>query len=63
MPNLDDQSREKAVNDCIARIKIQRLKSRRENLHSQIKSAQSLNDQGRLSGLIQEFNNLIKKGD
>ncbi len=63
MPALSDQSREKAVNDCIARIKVQRLKSRREHLHIQIKSAQSLGDQDRLSSLIQEFHNLIKKGD
>ena len=63
MPSLTDQGREKAVNDCIARIKIQRLKSRREHLHLQIKSAQSLGDEGKLNSLIQEFHNLIKKGD
>ena len=63
MPALTDQGREKAVNDCIARIKIQRLKSRREHLHIQIKSAQSLGDEGKLNSLIQEFHNLIKKGD
>ena len=63
MPALTDQGRDKAVNDCIARIKIQRLKSRREHLHLQIKSAQSLGDQGKLNSLIHEFHNLIKKGD
>jgi len=63
MPALSEQSREKAVNDCIARIKVQRLKSRREHLHAQIKSAQSLRDEGKLNSLIQEFQNLIKKGD
>jgi DNA primase len=63
MPDLDDQGREKAVNDCITRIKTQRLKSRREYLHLQIKSAQSLGDEVKLSSLIQEFHNLIKKGD
>ena len=63
MPALDDQGKEKAVNDCIARIKIQRKKTQREHLHLQIKSAQSLGDQGKLSSLIQEFHNLIKKGD
>ncbi|MCX5693843.1 MAG: DNA primase [Candidatus Omnitrophica bacterium] len=63
MPPLTDQGREKAVNDCILRIKVQRLKSRREHLHIQIKSAQSLGDEDKLNSLIQEFHNLIKKGD
>jgi DNA primase len=63
MPALTDQGREKAVNDCIARIKVQKLRSLREHLHTQIKSAQSLGDDGKLNSLIQEFHNLIKKGD
>ncbi|MBU4251865.1 MAG: DNA primase [Candidatus Omnitrophica bacterium] len=63
MPALNEQEREKAVNDCIARIKVQRIKSRREHLHLEIKSAQSLGDEGKLNSLIQEFHNLIKKGD
>jgi len=63
MPELSEAGRDKAVNDCIARIKVQRLKSRREFLHTQIKSAQSLKDEGKLNSLIQEFQNLIKKGD
>ena len=63
MPALEDQEREKAVNDCITRIKIQRKKAQREYLHLQIKSAQSLGDEGKLNSLIQEFHNLIKKGD
>jgi len=63
MPEILGQEREKAVNDCIARIKVQRLKSQREHLHVQIKSAQSLGDEQRLNSLIKEFHNLIKKGD
>ncbi len=63
MPELLDQEREKAINDCIARIKVERLKSRREHLHVQIKSAQLLGDELKLNRLIQEFHNLIKKGD
>lgn len=63
MPELLDQEREKAITDCIARIKVERLKSRREHLHVQIKSAQSLGDESKLNRLIQEFHNLIKKGD
>ncbi|MFH0918356.1 MAG: DNA primase [Candidatus Omnitrophota bacterium] len=63
MPALSDQGREKAVNDCIARIKTQKKKARREHLHIQIKSAQSLGDQEKLNSLVVEFQNLIKKGD
>ena len=63
MPELPGVEREKAVNDCIARIKVQRLKSQRECLHIQIKSAQSLGDEKKLNNLINEFHNLIKKGD
>jgi len=63
MPELLEQEREKALNDCIQRIKVQRLKSRRELLHAQIKSAQSSGDEKMLNSLIHEFHNLIKKGD
>ncbi len=63
MPVLVDSEREKAVNDCIARIKVQRLKSKREHLHLQIKNAQTCKDEKKLNVLIQEFHNLIKKGD
>ena len=63
MPELLEEEREKALNDCIRRIKVERLKSRRERLHVQIKSAQSSGDEKRLSGLIREFHDLIKKGD
>lgn len=62
MPQLNEQSREKAVNDCIARIKVQRLKSQLEHLHAQIKTAQSAKDEGKVNTLMQEFQNLIKKG-
>ena len=63
MPAILEDEREKAVNDCIARIKVQRLKSKREYLHVQIKSAQNMGDEQRLNSLVQEFHNLIKKGD
>jgi DNA primase len=63
MPEFDGKDRERAVNDCISRIKVQRLKSQREHLHMQIKSAQSCGDEQRLNNLMKEFYNLIKKGD
>ncbi|MFA6358560.1 MAG: DNA primase [Candidatus Omnitrophota bacterium] len=63
MPELNDQEKEKAINDCIRRIKVNRLKSRREILHKQINNAQVCGDEQKLNSLIQEFHNLIKKGD
>jgi len=63
MPDLSDQEREKAVSDCVTRIKVNRLKSKREHLHLEIKNAQVLGDEQRLNSLIKEFHNLIKKGD
>jgi len=63
MPVLVDKEKEKAINDCIARIKVQRLKSKREHLHLQIKNAQTCKDEKKLNVLMQEFHNLIKKGD
>lgn len=63
MPVLVDSEREKAISDCIAHIKVQRLKSKREHLHLQIKNAQTCKDEKKLNVLIQEFHNLIKKGD
>ncbi|MFA4988217.1 MAG: DNA primase [Candidatus Omnitrophota bacterium] len=63
MPDLLGQEREKAVRDCITRIKVQRLRSKREQLHLQIKDAQSVGDKERLGVLFREFHNLLKKGD
>jgi len=63
MPEVSERDREKALHDCIQRIKCQRSKKRRENLQIQIKKAQSSGDKQRLGSLIQEFHNLIKKGD
>ena len=63
MPAILEEDREKAINDCIRRIKIEKGKAKREYLHLQIKSAQNMGDEQRLNSLIQEFHNLIKKGD
>ena len=63
MPDLSEQEKEKAVSDCITRIKVNRLKSRREHLHLEIKNAQLSGDEQKLNSLVREFHNLIKKGD
>jgi len=62
MPELLGLEREKAVNDCIRRIKVQRMRSRREQLHMQIKNAQSEGDEKKLGLLVKEFHDLLKKG-
>jgi len=56
-----ESHREKVVNDCIQRMKHQRLKSERLKLHEQIKAAQEFGDTERLSRLTEEFHSLIKK--
>jgi DNA primase len=62
MPDLNLQERDKAVGDCIQRLKHNRLKSRREHLHTQIKHAQATGDEKALNSLVKEFQDSIKKG-
>jgi DNA primase len=62
---LDDiakHDKEKLVDDCIQRMKLDKKRLRREDLHEQIKAAQHLGEEERLQELMQEFHNLIKKG-
>jgi len=53
--------KDRVVEDCIQRIKSEKVKLERERLHEQIKIAQSLGDDERLKQLTQEFHALIKK--
>lgn len=62
MPEFSSQDREKAICDCIRRLKHRKIRAKRELLHEQIKSAQSLGDDQKLNALMQEFHELIKKG-
>jgi len=62
MPDLNLQERDKAVGDCIQRLKHNRLKSKREHLHTQIKHAQATGDEKALDSLVKEFQDSIKKG-
>jgi DNA primase len=52
--------KQKAFNDCVNRIKQEGLKSKRLELRSQIKAAESQGDKERLKELIKEYNYLIK---
>ncbi|MCK9571673.1 MAG: DNA primase [Candidatus Omnitrophica bacterium] len=62
MPDLNLQERDKAVSDCIQRLKRDRLKSKRQNLHTQIKNAQAAGDQQALDNLVKQFQDSIEKG-
>lgn len=61
LPEVLSQNREKIIEDCIQRLKSEKLRLKRQHLHSQIKSAQDLGDEERLGRLIQEFHDLVKK--
>lgn len=55
------QHKERIADDCVERIKKERLKSRRIKLHDEIKEAQTVGDESKLQSLIEEFDSLIKK--
>ncbi len=59
---LSEAHKEKVVQNCIQRMKQERIKSERQRLHVRIKNAQHLGDQQQLVRLTQEFQTLIKKG-
>jgi DNA primase len=62
LPEISEHDRESVVNDCIRRLKNEKLKLRRQNLHEQIKTAQTTGDEEKLNKLMQEFHHLIRKG-
>ena len=62
MPEVTEEQREKVVSDCIQRLKSEKIKSKKQDLHDQIKAAQHSGDDARLNILMQEFHLLIKKG-
>lgn len=55
-------SKERIIDDCIKRLKDEKAKLKKRNLHDEIKSAQHTGDNEMLSSLMQEFNILMKKG-
>ncbi len=60
--DLTLEHKEKMVDDCLKRMKKERKKIRREQLHEEIRIAQHAGDEVRLNKLIEEFNCLIKEG-
>ena len=57
------ENREKIVDDCIQRLKRNRLILKKQRLQEEIKMAEDLGDEEKLHSLKQEFHHLIKKGD
>lgn len=60
LPDIPMDDKERIIDDCIHRLKEQRLKAHRDRIHKEIKLAQELKDEGRLRDLIQEFCRLTK---
>ncbi|MDD5431817.1 MAG: DNA primase [Candidatus Omnitrophica bacterium] len=61
LPELSMDSKEKVADDCVKRLKEEKVKLKKKNLHNEIARAQKLGDEQRLSELTEEFHNLIKK--
>jgi DNA primase len=59
-PDTSDDDRGRIADDCVRRLKKQRLRMKREYLHREIKNAQNLRDEELLKRLMQEFHCLMK---
>jgi DNA primase len=60
LPEISSQNRERIIDDCVMRLKGEKLRLKKQHLHEEIKAAQSLGDDERLHVLIEEFSNLTK---
>ena len=58
---LSGQDREKVFDDCLLRLKQEKVKTKRLRLHEEIKAAQGAGDQEKLRELLEEFHCLVKK--
>ena len=58
---LSIEHKERMADDCLKRIKDERLRAIRQRLHEEIKIAQHAGDEARLNSLVEEFHALIKK--
>jgi DNA primase len=57
----DCPNKEKLIDDCVKRLKRDKVLYRCQELHRQIRDAQALGDHDHLNNLICEYNTLIKK--
>jgi len=55
------ENRDRIIDDCVRRLKADRIKLKKYELHEEIKTAQRLGDEQRLRSLMEEFDNLIRK--
>jgi len=60
MTEVNSNNKERVVNDCVNRLKDNRLRLKKDTLQEEIKKAQSLGEEEKLHELIEEFNNLTK---
>jgi len=59
--DLSSEEKENVINDCIKRLKSEKLKLKKQHLHDQIRAAQETGDEERLNSLMEEFHYLIKQ--
>jgi len=59
MPEALNQNREEVIDDCVQRLKSERLRIKKQHLHEEIKTAQHLGDEERLHRLVEEFHHLV----
>ena len=60
LPDTCGEDREKVIDDCVCRLKKQRLKTKRDFLQREIKNAQNIRDDELLRRLMQEFHCITK---
>ena len=58
---LSGQDREKLFDDCLSRLKQEKVRTKQLRLHEEIKTAQGAGDQEKLRTLLEEFHLLVKK--
>lgn len=59
--DVPSDNKEKAVEDCIQRLKNEKLRLKKQYLHNRIKAAQHSGDEEALNELMREFHLLIKE--
>jgi hypothetical protein len=60
LPEVPLEDKEQMMQDCIRRLKDERLKLERQRLQEEIRLAQDSGDEKRLRVLMQDFHNLVK---
>ncbi|MDP3731689.1 MAG: DNA primase [Candidatus Omnitrophota bacterium] len=60
LPQISPENKENVINDCVQRLKNERLRIKKHHLHEKIKTAQASGEEAELHRLMQEFHCLIK---